>query len=264
MDVNTGGLPAFKLVIALTDADAPFIPHSAPAAAASPPERNRNSDALLTFSEFARAAHAPDELALYFQEKRQPLLADALRALVGRGNDQLLRVSQLAPSDVRAASEAVCVVLVDEAMRLHHELQLSFAAQFEIQAQMQANAGKFNVVKMACGGIHDFHSGLTGRVGTPHLKFKDAMRQEHCEKAGCNVPFTTGNYKITTSPKQEWLYVAGDDMGNRVACPDMGHSRRIERISDLLQLPLAVDAKLTEVEMMAIVLYTGPMFQVWF
>ena len=42
----------------------------------------------------------------------------------------------------------------------------------------------------------------------------------------------------------------------------MGHGRRIVRISELMQLKLAIDAKLTEVEMLAVVLYTGPMFQV--
>jgi hypothetical protein len=163
---------------------------------------------------------------------------------------------------MHAASAAVCAILPEEAKSLHEELQRSFAAQFEIQAQMEADAGKFNVVKMACGGIVDFHSGLTGRVGMPHLKFKDAMRQEHCEKAGCNTSFTTGNYKITTTPKQEWLYIAGDETGQLVPCPDMGHGRRIVRISELMQLKLAIDAKLTEVEMLAVVLYTGPMFQV--
>jgi hypothetical protein len=88
------------------------------------------------------------------------------------------------------------------------------------------------------------------------------MRQEHCEKAGCNTSFTTGNYKITTTPKQEWLYIAGDETGQQIACPDMGHGRQIVPISELMKLELAIDAKLTEVEMLAIVLYTGPMFQV--
>jgi hypothetical protein len=259
---GTGSLPASKLIAALTDADAPVIPDSDAAAAAAIVQFDCNSNGLMEFSEFERAMHLPDELALYFQEKRQPALADALRALVGRGSDQLLRVSQLSPGDMHAASAAVCASLAEEGKSLHEELQRSFAAQFEIQAQMEAVAGKFNVVKMACGGIVDFHSGLTGRVGMPHLKFKDAMRQEHCEKAGCDTSFTTGNYKITTTPKQEWLYIAGDETGQLLPCPDMGHGRRIVRISELMQLKLAIDAKLTEVEMLAVVLYTGPMFQV--
>jgi hypothetical protein len=188
--------------------------------------------------------------------------AVTLRALVGRGSDQLLRVSQLSPSDLRAAYTAVCTSLPDQAESLFEELRRSFAAQFEIQTQTVADASKLNVVKMACGGIADFHAGLTGRVGMPNLKFKEAMRQEHCEKVGCNTSFTTGNYKITTTPKQEWLYIAGDRTGQQIACPDMGHGRRILHISELMKLKLAIDSKLTEVEMLAIVLYTGPMFQV--
>lgn len=74
---------------------------------------------------------------------------------------------------------------------------------------MEAEPGKFNITKLACGGIEDFHSGLTGRIGMRHVKFKGAMKQEHCDRAGCNVSFTTGSYKITTTPRQEWLYIAG-------------------------------------------------------
>ena len=259
---GTGSLCASNLTAALTEADAPVIPDCDAAAAAAIARFDSNGNGVMEFGEFERAASLPDELQLYFQEKQQPVLADALRALVGRGSDQLLRVSQLSPDDMRAASAAVCASVAEEAAWLHEELQRSFAAQFEIQSQMEADAGKFNVVKMACGGVEDFHSGLTGRVGMPHLKFKDAMKQEHCERAGCNTPFTTGNYKITTTPRQEWLYTAGDETGRQVACADMDHGRRIVPINELLELKLAKDAHLTEVEMLAIVLYTGPMFQV--
>jgi hypothetical protein len=90
------------------------------------------------------------------------------------------------------------------------------------------------------------------------------MRQEHCERAGCDTSFTTGNYKITTTPKQEWLYIAGDDTGKQVACPasQMEHGRRILSISEAKKLKLAVDAKLTDAELLTLILYTGPMFQV--
>ncbi len=259
---GSGSLSASKLTAALTEADAPVIPDCDAAAAAAIARFDSNSNGVMELGEFERAVSLPDELQLYFQEKQQPALADALRALVGRDSDQLLRVSKLSPGDMQLASSAVCASVAEQVASLHEELQRSFAVQFEIQAQMEANAGKFNVVKMACGGVEDFHSGLTGRVGMPHLKFKDAMRQEHCERAGCNTRFTTGNYKITTTPRQEWLYIAGDETGQQVACPDMGHGRQIVRISELMKLKLAKDAKLTDDEMLAIVLYTGPMFQV--
>jgi hypothetical protein len=198
------------------------------------------------------------------KKKQQPMLADALRALVGRGGDQLLRVSQLTPEDMLAACTAVCASLPEQANCLHEELQRSFAVQFEIQSQMAADGGKFNVVKMACGGVVEFHSGLTGRVGLPNLKFMEAMRQEHCERAGWDTSFTTGNYNITTTPKQEWLYIAGDETRKQVACPasQMEHGRRILSIREAKKLKLAVDAKLTDAELLALILYTGPMFQV--
>ena len=264
---GTGCLPACNLERALSAAAAPVIPSCDASSTATITGLHyklyHNSNGMVEFSEFKRAVAMPDELALYFQERRQPALADALRALVGCGGDQLLRVSQLSSADVHAACSAVCACLPEQVLALREELQRSFAVQFEMQAQMDADPGKFNaIIKMACGGIDDFHSGLTGRVGMPHLKFKDAMRQEHCERAGCSTSFTTGNYKITTTPHQEWLYIAGDETGQQVACPDMDHGRRILVISELMKLQLAIDAKLTEVEMLAIVLYTGPMFQV--
>ena len=262
-DAN-GTLPASKLIAALAEADALVIPDSEAAAAATIARFDSNSNGLMELGEFERAVNVPDELALYFQEKRQPALADALRALVGRGNDQLLRVSQLTPEDMLAACTAVCAILPEQAKSLHEELQRSFVAQFEIQSQMAADGGKFNVVKMACGGVEDFHSGLTGRVGMPNLKFMEAMRQEHCERAGWDTSFTTGNYKITTTPKQEWLYIAGDDTGKQVACPasQMEHGRRILAVSEAKKLKVAVDAKLTDAELLTLILYTGPMFQV--
>ena len=257
-------LSVSKLTAALIEADAPVIPDSDAAAAAAIARFDSNSNRVMELGEFERAVNVPDELALYFQEKRQPALADALRALVGRGIDQLLRVSQLTPEDMLAACTAVCASLPEQAKSLHEELQRSFQAQFEIQSQMAADGGKFNVVKMACGGVEDFHSGLTGRVGMPNLKFMEAMRQEHCERAGWDTAFTTGNYKITTTPKQEWLYIAGDDTGKQVACPasQMEHGRRILPVSEAKKLKLAVDAKLTDAELLTLILYTGPMFQV--
>ena len=84
------------------------------------------------------------------------------------------------------------------------------------------------------------------------------MRQEHCERAGCDAEFTTGNYKITTTPKSEWQYVVGGLM-----CPDMQHNRRLISSSELLQRKVSRDANLCEEEVIAVVLYTGPMFQIY-
>ena len=83
------------------------------------------------------------------------------------------------------------------------------------------------------------------------------MCAEHTTRGGSSYTFTTGNYNISTQPKKEWLYVVGDESGTRVGCPDMGHQRHIKTIDELMMKPLARKAKLTEEEIIAVVLYTG-------
>ena len=90
---------------------------------------------------------------------------------------------------------------------------------------------------------------------TPHLEFGKAMEAEHCSKTGCMVLFvTTTNYKITTTARLEWSYTVEGK-----PCPDMQHGRRMPVIKELQELPLVKAAKLSYEEVVAVVLYTGPM-----
>jgi ankyrin repeat protein len=99
-------------------------------------------------------------------------------------------------------------------------------------------------------------------AGSPNLDFLKAMRTEHMTLGGHDFMFVTNNYKVRTQARQEWLYVVGDENGNRVEPPvsDMGHGRVIQSIDDLMQKPLARAAKLTHEEIIAIVMYTGPAY----
>ncbi len=109
-------------------------------------------------------------------------------------------------------------------------------------------------------------------AGAPHLKFMDAMRAEHCSKYGSDIVFETSNYRIRTTPAAEWNVVT-DREGLSDAefaatlkqrYPDVGlgdghHGRRIPDISELMRDDSARLAKLQKVEVLAVVLYTGPM-----
>ncbi len=69
--------------------------------------------------------------------------------------------------------------------------------------------------------------------------------------------FKTSNYtEIESCPKQEWEIVM-----KGAPCPakDMRFNRRIPEISKLCELPLAKKALLQKAEVVAIVMYTGPM-----
>ena len=89
------------------------------------------------------------------------------------------------------------------------------------------------------------------------------MRAEHCSLGGRDYKLFASNYGITSTPALEWLYVVGDDKGQRAPCPDMGHGRRIASIEEHLEKPLAKKAKLTRAEMIAVVLYTGDTFDIY-
>ena len=96
-------------------------------------------------------------------------------------------------------------------------------------------------------------------AGEPHLDFEKAMESEHCHKAGTSdLAFTTTNYHITTTPKREW-----DIVVNRVECPlsDRSGGRVVPSIDDLLKMSEDKRAGLTRAEVIAVVLYTGPMFK---
>jgi hypothetical protein len=253
------GLSGRNLIQALTDVDAPIIPASEREADDIMKQFDVNSNKIIDFHEFQQLASEPDELQMWLCEKQLPFAADALRALVGRGGDQLDTMSKLSAVEIDDAAVAMCEMIPRLLKELHRELNDAFTIQSQIQDDLLADPNKFSdVSKMACGSILNFHEGLTERVGLPHLKFKNAMRQDHCERAGCDVAFTTGNYKITSTPKLEWQYIVED-----LPCPDVRHGRCITPIQDLLQLERCRKANLCEEEVIAIVLYTGPMFQIY-
>jgi hypothetical protein len=84
------------------------------------------------------------------------------------------------------------------------------------------------------------------------------MSAEHCVKYGATEAFTTTNYYITTTPADEWRVVI---TGN--CSPDlMSHGRIIPSIDGILAGHLAQQAGLTRPEVIAVVLYTGPMVRV--
>ena len=83
------------------------------------------------------------------------------------------------------------------------------------------------------------------------------MEMEHCIQPGCDIRFTTLNYtEIQTCPRREWDIVA-----QKATCDknELRCNRRIPAIDDLLELTLTKNAKLLKAEVIAIVLYTGPM-----
>jgi hypothetical protein len=81
------------------------------------------------------------------------------------------------------------------------------------------------------------------------------MEAEHCFRFDSMTPFTTTNYQVTTTPKDEWTIVLMRDE----AKADMRHHRVLPDLDQLAESDVAKRSKITNFEALAIVLYTGPL-----
>jgi len=114
--------------------------------------------------------------------------------------------------------------------------------------------------KLKCGRADAFHGGISSRAGYPNLDFFEGMRREHCSGECAKTPFLTTNSKIKTTPDAEWRFVTTDDP---IDAECMRPGRRRVTVDDLMKVPLRKEAGLTEAEVIALNLYTGPMYRVY-
>ncbi len=261
-----GGLSKAAFIAALNEVEAPVISSMEDA---SDDALFRRADSDLSgsvgFNEFKRVANLPDDLEMLLSENGLKSFAPALRAHAPNGCNQLEAFRKVTTDQMHAATTASLNSMEEQLRKVQKMLNQVCDAQERLKDLLDQEPGKYQTRKMEIGSVEDFHKGLTDRIGAPNLDYNRSMRAEHCTLGGHDYVYTTGNYKITTTPNQEWLYIVGDEKGQRVPCPEnaMGHGRRIVPIEDLLALPLAKRAKLTRAEMIAVVLYTGPMFVVY-
>ncbi len=128
------------------------------------------------------------------------------------------------------------------------------------------NGGKFDTFVMPSGKMEDFHKGLASRIGFPHLEFEKTMEAEHCSMAGCDMSFTTRNYGITTTAKAEWGVVV---RGEKPPPEHMLNGRVMVSVEEKLLwineqfAAKGLDVKLRREEVIAVVLYTGPMYMLY-
>jgi hypothetical protein len=97
------------------------------------------------------------------------------------------------------------------------------------------------------------------------------MEAEHCTKSGHNHVIETPNYKVQTCADTEWNLVIKregktleeyKEMLREFPSVGLGpahHGRRIPDLNELLQLEESKQANLIKCEVLAIVLYTGPL-----
>jgi hypothetical protein len=82
---------------------------------------------------------------------------------------------------------------------------------------------------------------------------------EHCTDKGSHEYYTTNNYNIRTCPFNEWQITVLHDLSKATSPEATAHNRRFVPIAEVMQVDVAVQAGLTRAEVIAVVLYTGPM-----
>ncbi len=82
---------------------------------------------------------------------------------------------------------------------------------------------------------------------------------EHCTGKGCRKYSVTGNYHIRTCPFDEWQITVCHDLSKATSDEATAHNRRFVPIAKLMKVDVAVQAGLIRPEVIAVVLYTGPM-----
>ena len=93
-------------------------------------------------------------------------------------------------------------------------------------------------------------------AGSCCLNFLLGMEREHCSRAGSEKPITTTNYGLVTTPRREWNLVMRVETAKE---EEMLFERRIPCCKQLGDVEVAKAARLTYEEIVAVVLYTGPM-----
>jgi len=189
----------------------------------------------------------------------------------------LFTLAELSEDDLDAAFEASIEFMKQDS----HKKLLKVHETSKAYARPRNIDGRYKSYKMPSSTLAEFREGLQSRIGAslslsfiasalyklyffpgpPNPNFEAAMAAEHCSLGGCDHEFTTGNYRITTTPQKEWFYIVGDENGQRQECPesDMGHGRRIVSIDERMQEPKVVRAGLNRAEVIALVMYSGPM-----
>lgn len=134
-----------------------------------------------------------------------------------------------------------------------------------------SNAGGGNNSKFALsrggfeanfGDLAKFYDGLDGLIGLPSPRVLDAMQAEHTMCQDSLDTFVTTNYGGTlTCPSTEWQFVFAPDLDRKypgMGLPPMG--REPCPIKAFVDHPSTKEAGLTFEEVLALRLYTGPMF----
>jgi hypothetical protein len=210
-----------------------------------------NDDGEIDFDEFRFMVQSNTQLEMLMRS------LPVHRVLANQFGGSIERYSQMSDSEM---DDMVLksVPLLSGILKQHaRSLREAEAAQAAVAEQTSTAAGKF-AFTLHGGDLDDYHGGVSERVGEPHADPAEGMEKEHTSSGDADVLFSSSNYGVTTCPRREWMIVTTGGVGLRD-----GDARVLRPLEYYDELERVKDAGLTRPQIIAIILYTGPMFQIY-
>lgn len=224
-----------------------------------------DKDNNISIEEFLIAAKASSHLELVLQQL--PIIRALANVLAtGDAANPLENYEQMSDSDVDKVVENKFVPMLKAIIKRNLDDLRKGRGPAQFLGDKFAS-DKFDF-PLKGGSLKDFKSDITIRLGEPHRNLEEGMRLEHLESQDSDMEFTTGNYAITSNPSKEYLLAVNgaDDVDlDQAEYKGRGSQRRIHPLAwygdchhPLDTTPEIVrKAKLTRVEILAIVMFTG-------
>jgi ankyrin repeat protein len=203
----------------------------------------------LSFEEFESILLKPSHLEFWASTLSLPQILAICLSRNDRSDD-LKEVAELNDDSINGV---VSLFAKQLSLVLKRSVEQLKEAMRQMSAQLTAfEGGNGKFVGFLGGNVDDFYQPLTTRLGWPNPQFESSMENEH--RVG--LPFKEKRTGNTICPGNEYDYVVRPDC----KCPLSKASRTIPRIEDLLE---SQEAGLAREEVIALVLYTGPMFDAY-
>jgi len=183
----------------------------------------------------------------------------------------IMRMSGSDVDDVMAMASPIIGDLLKEHIRQARALEEAFQGP-----DTKIGSSKKFSFSMTGGGVDDFKAGVTGRVGEPRDDLEKGMEIEHTGMTDSDIALRSGNYGILTTPRREYeaatrgyISVSSDprilDSEVSRVLRHLDYYGTFSESGKLLDspLPLVKKANMTRGEIVAIILYTGPAFQLY-
>ena len=240
--------------------------------------KGRASNASIDFAEFKRVANITPRVKGQRIEWVRSLNLEFVMAKqlkVGDFFDPLRGIKEMSDFEIDEACEKFSSVLPEKLKESRDKLTKVFKTEDVFQNSKFCTDGS---LVGNFGDLDQFYAGPEKLIGSPNPEVLVGMEREHCARQNAEKKFTSTNYQFTTWPALEWEFVfaprsvviyphtPADKNYWRVPTGQKwigDRGRDIIPLKEFMDNTQVISCKLRKGEVIALRLYTGPMFNLY-